>query len=74
MQDPADLIRQIKSKALGLEWNDNSLALDKYLGELDILIYKLRQQVISPRRDSDTATVEDFTKWLDEQLKKEGLS
>jgi len=74
MQDPADLIRQIKSKALGLEWNDDSLALDKYLGELDILIYKLRQQVISPRRDSDTATVEDFTKWLDEQLKKEGLS
>jgi len=74
MQDPADLIRQIKSKALGLEWNDDSLALDKYLGELDILIYKLRQQVISPRRNSDTATVEDFTKWLDEQLKKEGLS
>ena len=74
MQDPADLIRQIKSKALGLEWNDDSLALDKYLGELDILVYKLRQQVISPRRDSDTATVEDFTKWLDEQLKKEGLS
>jgi len=74
MQDPADLIRQIKSKALGLEWNDDSLALDKYLGELDILVYKLRQQVISPRRNSDTATVEDFTKWLDEQLKKEGLS
>ena len=74
MQDPADLIRDIKAKASGLEWNDDSLALDKYLGELDILIYKLRQQVISPRRNSDTATVEDFTKWLDEQLKKEGLS
>ena len=74
MQDPADLIRDIKAKAAGLEWNDDSLALDKYLGELDILIYKLRQQVISPRRNGDTATVEDFTKWLDEQLKKEGLS
>ena len=74
MQSPADLIRDIKAKAAGLEWNDDSLALDKYLGELDILVYKLRQQVISPRRNGDTATVEDFTKWLDEQLKKEGLS
>jgi hypothetical protein len=74
MQDPADLIRDIKAKASGLEWNDDSLALDKYLGELDILVYKLRQQVISPRRNHDVAGVEDFTKWLDEQLKKEGLS
>jgi hypothetical protein len=49
------LIQQIKEKAAGLEEFED-LVLDKYLGELDMIIYKLRQACF--KRPID--------KWLEE--------
>ena len=43
-----ELIQRIKAAVDKLQWSDDWLALDKELGELDLLVYKLRQLVISP--------------------------
>jgi hypothetical protein len=37
-----DLINQIKERAARLEYTEDGLAFDKYVGELDLLLYELR--------------------------------
>jgi len=42
------LIEQIKARAQALEFMEDGLAFDKYLGELDLLLYKLRTAAWAP--------------------------
>jgi hypothetical protein len=58
------LIQQIKDKAAGLEEFDD-LVLDRYLGELDMLVYQLRTLCFPRKRVFDD-------KWLDELEKEIG--
>jgi hypothetical protein len=53
-----ELIRLIQQKAAGIKRFEDNLAFDKYLSELDLLVYELRRRCFSPRRPGD--------KWLEE--------
>jgi hypothetical protein len=48
MQDQQDLVKRIKAAVEALQWSEDWLALDKELGEIDYLLYKLRSLVVSP--------------------------
>lgn len=41
-QEVTDLIMQIKAKANALEYNEDGIAFDKAVGEIDLLCYELR--------------------------------
>lgn len=44
----AELIQQIKDKANALEFNEDGVAFDQAVGEIDYLCWKLRQVTWAP--------------------------
>ena len=63
---PEELIQGIKAAVEQLEWSDDWMALDKELGQLDLLVYKLRQIVIQPKEPKD---LDELLREIGEELK-----
>jgi hypothetical protein len=61
-----DLISQIKARAAGLEFMEDGLAFDKYLGELDSLLYELRTVAWKLPEGVKAYKVDNMDQWLDE--------
>lgn len=64
-EDGEALIYAIKAKTAMLEWDDDYIAMDKACGEIDTLMYRLRQLVLAPKRKPH---IEDWLAELEKEI------
>ena len=63
-----ELFNELKERIRRVQWSNDYVKLDKELGEIDLLLYKLRSLVISPvsiRRPDERVEV-DFDRMMED--------